>query len=52
MKGMQVVVVESNGGKGLNHDTYTVNSVDAHGVFKARRSYQTNDMNVYITSRP
>jgi hypothetical protein len=52
MKGMQVVVVESNGGKGLNHDTYAVKSVDAHGVFKVRRSYQTNDMNVYITSRP
>ena len=52
MKGMQVVVVESNGGKGLNHDTYTVKSVDAHGVFKVRRSYQANDMSVYITSRP
>ena len=27
IKGMQIVVVESNGGKGLNHDTYTVKSV-------------------------
>jgi hypothetical protein len=29
-----------------------VKSVDARGVFKVRRSYQTNDMSVYITSRP
>jgi hypothetical protein len=52
MIGMQVVVVESNGGKGLNHDTYTVKSVDAHGIFKVKRSYETGDMSVYITSQP
>jgi hypothetical protein len=52
LEGMRLVVVESNGSKGLSHDTYTVQSVDAHGVFSVKRSYSPKISKVYIRPIP
>lgn len=52
LNGMPITVVESNGSRGLNHDRYTVQSVDAHKVFTVKRSYQTTPWKVYILERP
>jgi hypothetical protein len=50
--GLPLTVVESNGSRGLNHATYTVQSVDANKVFKVKRSYENGTWKVYILSRP
>jgi hypothetical protein len=52
LAGMRIVVVESNGSRGLNHDTYTVLRVNSDKVFTVRRSYQNTQYKVWIASLP
>jgi hypothetical protein len=52
LKGMRVLVVESNGSHGLSDDMYTIQSVDSHGVFSVKRSYQETVWKVYIRPLP
>ena len=53
-KDLPIVVVESNGGKGLTHNTYTVHSVNSEGIFKVHRDYEATGIlhKVYIRSLP